>query len=58
MDVYLITFDLKPRVKDIAFAEALARFLGHMKTNGRINGGACCAASSALAPVSTASGGC
>jgi hypothetical protein len=38
MDVYLITFDLKPGVSDIAFADALARFLDHMKSRGDIEG--------------------
>lgn len=38
MDVYLITFDLKPGIGDVAFAEAFTRFLGHMKDNGRIEG--------------------
>jgi len=38
MDVYLITFDLKPGVQDVAFADALARFLDHMKINKRIEG--------------------
>ena len=36
MDVYLITFDLKPGVDDIPFAEALTAFLDHMKAHGRI----------------------
>jgi hypothetical protein len=38
MDVYLITFDLKPGVRDLAFADAAARFLDDMKTHGRIEG--------------------
>lgn len=38
MDVYFITFDLKPGVSDTAFADRLATFLNHMKTHGRIEG--------------------
>jgi hypothetical protein len=38
MDVYLITFDLKPGARDVEFAAALARFLDHMKDHGRIEG--------------------
>jgi hypothetical protein len=36
MNVYLITFDLKPGVSDVAFADALARFLEHLKSRGDI----------------------
>lgn len=38
MDAYLISFDLKPGIRDTAFADNLARFLDHMKSGGRIEG--------------------
>ena len=38
MDVYLISFDLKLGVRDVDFTDALAKFLDHMKSNGRIEG--------------------
>ena len=38
MDVYLITFDLRPGVSDVAFADALALFLDHLKARRDIEG--------------------
>ncbi len=38
MDVYLISFDLKPGVRDVDFTDALATFLDHMRENARIEG--------------------
>jgi hypothetical protein len=38
MDVYLISFDLKPGVRDVDFTDALAAFLDGMKANARIEG--------------------
>ena len=36
MDVYQAFFSLKPGVGDLEFADALARFLDHLKAGGRI----------------------
>jgi hypothetical protein len=36
MDVYAISFDLKPGVQDLVFAEAVGGYLGALKQDGRI----------------------
>lgn len=36
MDVYQIWFEVKPDTEEAEFAEAVARFLDHMKAEGRI----------------------
>jgi len=36
MDLYHIWCDLKPGVRDTALTEALAKYLGHLKSEGKI----------------------
>jgi hypothetical protein len=36
MDLYHVWFDLKPGVRDVAFADELERFLTHLRSEGRI----------------------
>ena len=36
MDLYHIWCDLKPGVRDTAFTEAVAKYLGHLKSEGKI----------------------
>lgn len=36
MDVYIVSFELKPGVSDTAFADNVAVFLGALKQDGRI----------------------
>jgi hypothetical protein len=38
MDLYQAWFDLKPGVKDVDFAEKLAKYMGHLKGEGLIEG--------------------
>ena len=38
MDIYHAWCDLKPGVSDIAFSEGVTRYLGHLKTEGLIEG--------------------
>lgn len=38
MDHYHTFFDLKPGVKDVEFARAMARYMDHLKANGLIEG--------------------
>jgi Family of unknown function (DUF6614) len=38
MDLYHTWFDLKPGVMDLDFARAMARYMGHLKENGLIEG--------------------
>ncbi len=38
MDVYQISVDLKPGVRDMEFAGALDRYLGGLKADGKIEG--------------------
>lgn len=38
MDVYHVWCDLKPGVRDTAFAEQVARYLGHLEAEGLIAG--------------------
>ena len=38
MDYYHTWFDLKPGVKDAEFARAMARYMGHLKEHGLIEG--------------------
>ena len=38
MDVYHIWFDLKPDVRDVEFADEVARYMAHLKDSGEIVG--------------------
>jgi hypothetical protein len=38
MDLYHTWFDLKPGVKDVEFARAMARYMNHLKEHGAIEG--------------------
>ena len=38
MNVYNVWCDLKPGVSDIAFAEQVAKFMGHLQSQGLIEG--------------------
>ena len=36
MDIYHLSFDLKPGTSDVGFADALDAWLGHLKSEGKI----------------------
>lgn len=38
MDIYHAWFDLKPGVGDVGFSEQVATYMGHLKSNGLIEG--------------------